>query len=151
MRKDGLTLNNYCLLNKENMDGTDISSDIKQETVIIHMTGWKTKSGAILTAISGVIFGISSLIPSVPGNPCLFEFIGYIAVGLGAGFISWGIGHKLEKNRNILVERKRVPYYIHPMNEGEFTALETMRKKDLKDRQGKVMNTLKSPLNDLVS
>jgi hypothetical protein len=150
MRKDGLTLNNYCLLNKENMDDIDLSFDNKQEEKR-HMTGWKTKLGAILTAISGVIFGISSLVPSVPGNPCLFEFTGYIAVGLGAGFISWGIGHKLEKNRNILVERKRVPYYVHPMNEGEFTALETMRKKDLKDRQDKVMNTLKSPSNDLVS
>ena len=126
----------------------DEMSEIKVEEKS-HMTGWKTKLGSFLLAFAGVSTGASELIPLPEASPWC-KFVAYVAGGVGTAFITWGMGHKLEKNRNILVEKKRIPYYVHPMHENEFDALETMRKSDLKDRQDKVMSTLKSPLDGLV-
>lgn len=55
------------------------------------MKGWKTKTGAILIALSTVI-------PPISGLPLeLAEAVTNIMTGVGAALTFWGIGHKIEK------------------------------------------------------
>ena len=71
------------------------------------MSGWKTKVGAVITAIGGTIIGSAEIAPT-PGMIPWLKFIGFIISGIGGALTIWGIGHKLEKTRNM----KKVPFLI---------------------------------------
>lgn len=60
------------------------------------MGGWKVKTGSFLTAIGVVIAGSAEVIPIYEFGPWL-KFAGFILGGIGSAFITWGIGHKIEK------------------------------------------------------
>jgi hypothetical protein len=90
------------------------------------MSGWKMKVGSFLAAIAAVIIGSAEIAPYPEIIPWL-KFLGFIVGGVGTAFLAWGAGHKLEKNRNVIVKKKTIPYYVHPMNPEEFKALEKMR------------------------
>lgn len=96
------------------------------EEVIKPMTGWKMKLGSFLAAIAAVIVGSAEVAP-YPAMIPWAKFLGFIVGGVGTAFIAWGAGHKLEKNRNVIVQKKTIPYYVHPMNEEEFKVIQKMR------------------------
>lgn len=97
------------------------------EEVIKPMTGWKMKLGSFLAAIAAVIVGSAEIAP-YPAMVPWIKFLGFIVGGVGTAFIAWGAGHKLEKNRNVIVQKKTIPYYVHPLDEKEFEILQKMRK-----------------------
>jgi hypothetical protein len=90
------------------------------------MSGWKTKLGAFLVAIGTVIVGSADLAPT-PGMIPWLKFFGFIVGGVGTAFTVWGIGHKVEKNRSVIVQKKTVPLYVSPLNDEEYKALQDMR------------------------
>ena len=71
------------------------------------MSGWKMKSGSFLAAIAAVIIGSAELAP-YPGMIPWLKFLGFVVGGVGTAFIAWGAGHKMEKNRDIILENKRL-------------------------------------------
>lgn len=73
---------------------------------VIHMTGWKTKTGSFLVAIAGVIAGSTTVIP-IPEVIPWIKFVSFIFGGFGTALVAWGTGHKLEKNRTVFVESKK--------------------------------------------
>jgi hypothetical protein len=98
---------------------------------VTHMTGWKTKLAAFLAAAGTALIGISESVPTDDSLAPMIKFIGIVIDGLAGAFGIWGIGHKLEKNKSILIQKKTVPYYVHPMNEKEFEILEKMRQEKI--------------------
>lgn len=92
----------------------------------IHMTGWKTKTAAFLFAIGTSLIGLAEGVPNDNLAPWI-QFAGMCIDGLATAFGVWGIGHKLEKNKNVIVQKKTIPYYVHPMNEEEFKVLQKLR------------------------
>ena len=62
------------------------------------ITGWKTKTGAVLVALAGIIAATSGVIP---GELAVYgEWINFVEVLLaaaGAAFMGVGIAHKVEK------------------------------------------------------
>jgi hypothetical protein len=92
------------------------------------MGGWKTKLGAFLVAIATTIGGSAQLLPIPEAAPWI-TFAAFIVGGIGGAFTIWGIAHKMEKNRPVVIEKKRIPYFIQPMSPDEFKFLETLRKK----------------------
>ena len=91
------------------------------------MGGWKMKAGSIMVAVAATITGSAELAP-VPEMIPWIKFAAFVVGGIGAAFLAWGAGHKMEKNRSVLVKKKTIPYYIHPMNAEEFGLLERFRK-----------------------
>ena len=94
---------------------------------VTHMTGWKTKLAAFLAAAGTAIIGISESVPADDSLVHMIKFIGIVIDGLAGAFGIWGIGHKLEKNKNIIVQKKTIPYYVQPMDEAEFEMIKKMR------------------------
>ena len=92
------------------------------------MSGWKMKTGSFMIAIGALIVGSVEVAPMPEIIPWI-KFIGFIVGGVGTAFLAWGAGHKMEKNRKVLVKKKTVPYYVHPMGQDEFKLLEAFRKK----------------------
>lgn len=91
------------------------------------MGGWKMKLGSFLVAIAGVIGGSSEIVPAPEAAPWI-KFAAFIVGGVGAAFLAWGAGHKIEKTQPVLVQKKTIPYYVHPLDEAEFKLLEDFRK-----------------------
>jgi len=94
---------------------------------VTHMTGWKTKLAAFLAATGTALIGLADSVPADDSLAPMIKFIGITIDGLAGAFGLWGIGHKLEKNKSVLVKKKTVPYYVHPMSEKEFEYLEKIR------------------------
>jgi hypothetical protein len=92
------------------------------------MSGWKTKLGSFLIAAAGVIGGSAEIAPYPEMVPWI-RFIAFIVGGMGSAFLIWGIGHKLEKNRNVLVQKKQIPYYIQKIDPDELALLEELKKR----------------------
>jgi hypothetical protein len=61
------------------------------------MGGWKVKTGSFLTAIGVVIAGSAEVVPIDNFGPWL-KFAGFLFGGIGSAFVTWGIGHKIEKS-----------------------------------------------------
>ena len=91
------------------------------------MGGWKMKVGSFMAAIGAVIIGSAEVSPMPEMIPWV-KFLGFIVGGVGTAFLAWGAGHKMEKNRSVVIQKKVVPYYVQPMNPEEFKVLETFRK-----------------------
>lgn len=119
---DGLVLKNYYLFNRRI---NQLTEEIKKP---IPMTGWKTKTAAFLFALGTSLIGLSEGVPNDNLAPWI-RFAGMALDGLATAFGVWGIGHKLEKNKNIIVQKKTVPYYIEPMSEEEFELIKKIRQK----------------------
>ena len=100
---------------------------VDENVVAPPMGGWKMKLGSFLIAIGAVTVGSAEVAP-YPGMSPWVKFVGFIVGGVVTAFIAWGAGHKLEKNRSVLVKKKTIPYYVHPMSSDEFKVLEEMRK-----------------------
>jgi hypothetical protein len=92
------------------------------------MSGWKTKLGAFLIAVAATIKGSAEIFPSPDMIPWI-NWFSFIVSGVGGAFTVWGIAHKLEKNNKVIVQKKTVPYYVHPMSPEEFKLLERIRSK----------------------
>jgi hypothetical protein len=60
------------------------------------MTGWKTKTGAILTAVGGVLTTSADGCPVPDWSPWL-KWIGGVTAGLGVALMGYGIGDKVER------------------------------------------------------
>lgn len=90
------------------------------------MSGWKMKTGSIMVAVAATITGSAELAP-IAGMIPWIKFAAFLVGGVGAAFLAWGAGHKMEKNRSVLVQKKKMPYYVHPMNDEEFKLLEKFR------------------------
>ena len=62
------------------------------------MEGWKTKLGAVLIALAGVITAVSGVLPPelAPYLPW-FTFAEALFATIGAAFMGIGIAHKVEK------------------------------------------------------
>lgn len=95
----------------------------------ISMGGWKTKLGAFLIAIAATITGSVGIVPLPELIPWI-KWLAYMIGGVGSAFTVWGIAHKMEKNRSVLVKKKRVPYYIQPLSSKEFEMLKAIRGKN---------------------
>jgi hypothetical protein len=92
------------------------------------MGGWKMKLGSFMVAIGALIIGSSEVAPMPEMIPWI-KFIGFIVGGVGTAFLAWGAGHKMEKNKSVVIQKKKVPYYVHPMSPEEFKLLEAFRSK----------------------
>ena len=65
------------------------------------MTGWKTKTGAALLAAAGVLAAVKGVMPAeLQQYEQWFKFAEAIFAAVGAAFIGYGIGHKVEKLGN---------------------------------------------------
>ena len=91
------------------------------------MGGWKMKLGSLLIAVGALIVGSGEVAP-IPEMVPWLKFVGFIVGGVGTAFLAWGAGHKLEKNRPIIIRKKNVPYYIQKIEPDELKWLEEMRK-----------------------
>lgn len=91
-----------------------------------HMSGWKMKLGSFLVAIGAVIIGSAEVAP-VPEMIPWVKFIGFIVGGIGTAFLAWGAGHKLEKNRSVLIKKQNIPYYIQKIDPDELLLLKKLR------------------------
>lgn len=65
------------------------------------MSGWKVKTGTI-TAIVGTAVVSSSGVFTDPTIIMWTSFIGKLLISVGGGFVSWGFGHKMEKNKEAI-------------------------------------------------
>ena len=92
------------------------------------MSGWKTKLGAFLIAVAATIKGSAGLIPSPDVVPWI-NWFAFIVSGVGGAFAVWGVAHKLEKNNKVLIKKKTVPFYVHPIDKEEFELFKLMQKK----------------------
>lgn len=91
------------------------------------MGGWKMKMGSFLIAIAATIGGSAEVAPYPEMVPWI-RFIAFIVGGVGAAFLAWGAGHKMEKNRPVLVKKQKIPYYIQKIDPDELKLLEDIRK-----------------------
>ena len=57
------------------------------------MSGWKTKLGSLIMAMSQILPGIF-----LQHNPELHEAATGVLASVGAGLTAWGLGHKIEKS-----------------------------------------------------
>lgn len=62
------------------------------------MTGWKVKSGTLIVIIGTAIFSTSEIVTD-PAISVWIALTGKMLLGIGGGLVSWGMGHKLEKNK----------------------------------------------------
>ena len=62
------------------------------------MEGWKTKTGAVLIALAGVLKAMEPVLPGIliPYGEW-FVFAEVICAAAGAAFMGVGIAHKIEK------------------------------------------------------
>ena len=61
--------------------------------------GWKTKTGAVLVALSGILMAVSPVLPVALGPYAeWFKFVEIIMATAGAAFMGVGIAHKVEKS-----------------------------------------------------
>ena len=62
------------------------------------ITGWKTKTGAVLIAVSGILMAMNPVLPAALGPYAeWFKFAEVILATAGAAFMGVGIAHKVEK------------------------------------------------------
>lgn len=106
------------------------------------MSGWKTKLGSFLIAAAGVIGGSAEIAPYPEMVPWI-RFIAFIVGGIGSAFLVWGIGHKVEKSRPVLVQKKRVPYYIQKIDPEELKVLNELAREKVREQKKK--SELKPP------
>lgn len=67
------------------------------------MTGWKTKWGTILLIVGGAVMGAAEIAPDA--NAALWmNFAAKLVTGIGTGLTAWGLGHKLEKNKPVVIQ-----------------------------------------------
>lgn len=67
------------------------------------MEGWKTKAGALLIFLSSLCFAGEQAFPIEEYKPW-FHFFSIALSGSGAGLGLMGIGHKLDKTKENLVQ-----------------------------------------------
>ena len=70
------------------------------------MSGWKMKSSAFAAYIGTLLIGLSQVVPSPKASPWL-QFIGIAIDGAAATLGIWGAGHKMEKNRDSIIDADR--------------------------------------------
>jgi hypothetical protein len=70
------------------------------------MSGWKMKSSAFAASIGTLLIGLSQVVPSPKAAPWL-QFIGIAIDGAAATLGIWGAGHKMEKNRDIILDETK--------------------------------------------
>jgi hypothetical protein len=87
---------------------------MKKEKVI-PMGGWKMKTSAFLAAIGTGLIGLAQAVPNPKVAPWM-SFVGIALDGLAGAFGIWGAGHKLEKNKTVVMvdEKNRM---IEPPSE----------------------------------
>lgn len=90
------------------------------------MTGWKTRTASFLAAIGTTLIGLAEGVPDDSLAPWI-RFVGIAIDGFAGAFAIWGIGHKVEKNRPVLIKKQRVPYYVHSIDPQELKLLEEFR------------------------
>ncbi len=56
------------------------------------------------------------------------RFFGIAIDGFAGAFAIWGIGHKVEKNRPVLIQKQKIPYYIQAIDPTELKLIEDFRK-----------------------
>ena len=62
------------------------------------MSGWKTKTGSILTAVGGVLATAANGCPVPDWSPWL-QYLGGVIASIGVALMGYGIGHKIEKGQ----------------------------------------------------
>jgi hypothetical protein len=62
------------------------------------MKGWKTKTGAILTAVGGILATASSGCPVPEWGPW-FQWVGGVLGSVGVALMGYGIGAKVERGQ----------------------------------------------------
>lgn len=91
------------------------------------MGGWKTKTSSFLAALGTTLIGLAEGVPDDRLAPWI-RFIGIAIDGFAGAFAIWGLGHKMEKSRPVLIQKKKVPYYVHAIDPEELKILEEFRK-----------------------
>jgi hypothetical protein len=66
------------------------------------MSGWKTKYGTIAFGIGASLLAAADVIPE-PTLVAWLKFAGTLLTGLGGATATFGIGHKIEKNRSTTI------------------------------------------------
>jgi hypothetical protein len=72
------------------------------------MSGWKMKSSAFAASFGTLLIGLAQIVPSPKTAPWL-QFAGIAIDGLAATLGIWGAGHKMEKNRDIIMKKSEIP------------------------------------------
>jgi len=70
------------------------------------MSGWKMKASAVSASFGTLLIGLAQIIPSPKVAPWL-QFAGIAIDGAAATLGIWGAGHKMEKNRDSIINADR--------------------------------------------
>ena len=70
------------------------------------MSGWKMKASAVSASFGTLLIGLAQVVPSPKMAPWL-QFAGIAIDGLAATLGIWGAGHKMEKNRDSIIDESK--------------------------------------------
>ena len=70
------------------------------------MGGWKMKTSAVSASFGTLLIGLAQIVPS-PKVSSWLQFVGIAIDGIAATLGIWGAGHKMEKNRDIIIDENK--------------------------------------------